>query len=370
MSDNLTRYCAIREALFKLWPHEPRGNFARHLLTLAQMVSGIAGSRQSNLPAVASKVPGGQRESRIKRFSRWVGNDRIDAQAYFLPFARALLASVPEGPLVLIMDGSLVGRGCQALVISVLCEHQGRRRALPLVWSVAEGGKGHLSEQMHRDLVRQVVPLVPEGRRVIFLGDGEYNGVGLLRLISQQGWQFVSRIGKNSKMCEDDEWFSLSWRPLSPGEAFELPHVLFTEQGLGPVLVTGRWKPGEFGPLYLVTNLELPEEAFHWYKRRFGIETFFSDQKSQGFHLAHSHLSDPMRLARLMIATGLAYVWLVCLGARIAGTSRMRVIHRKGRCDLSLFQIGLLWVDHCLNEGLPILVPLRLPKQAAYKSVR
>ena len=361
MSDNLTRYCAIRDALFKHFPREPKGNFARHLRTLAQMISGIVGSQRTSLPAVANKVPGGQRESRVKRFSRWVENDRIGEDAYFLPFARALLASLPAGPLVLIMDGSLVGRHCQALVISVLCQTPEGQRALPLVWSVVTGGKGHLSEQMHQDLLRRVVPLIPEGQEVIFLGDGEYNGVGLLRLICEQGWRFVSRIGRNARICEDDEWFSLSWHPLSPGGVVDLPHVLFTEHGFGPILVTGRWEAGKDGPLYLVSNLDLPEEAFHWYRKRFGIETFFSDQKSRGFHLAHSHLSEPMRLARLLIATCLAYYWMVCLGARIACSRRRDVIHRKGRCDLSLFQIGLLWVEHCLNEGLPVLVTLRLP---------
>jgi hypothetical protein len=203
MSDSLTRYCAIRRALFGHFPSRPGGNFARHLLTLAALISGIIGSRKSSLPAIATKVPtggspnGGGRESRVKRFSRWVENDRIGASAYYLPFVRVLLGSLPfvrvllgslpEGPLVLIMDGSLVGRGCQALVISVLYESQHGSRALPLVWSVVTGGKGHLSEQMHQDLLRRVAALIPAGREVIFLGDGEYNGVGLLHLITEQG---------------------------------------------------------------------------------------------------------------------------------------------------------------------------------------
>ena len=68
-------------------------------------------------------------------------------------------------------------------------------------------------------------------------------------------------------------------------------------------------------PLYLVTNLPVVEEACFLYRKRFRIETFFSDQKSRGFHLHKSHLSDPKRLARLMIASCLAYLWVVYLGA-------------------------------------------------------
>ena len=58
-----------------------------------------------------------------------------------------------------------------------------------------------------------------------------------------------------------------------------------------------------------------------------------------------------------MIATCLAYLWLVWLGAK-AQQNRlwMQEIHRTSRCDLSLFQLGMLWVLHCLNRGYNIPV--------------
>jgi hypothetical protein len=106
--------------------------------------------------------------------------------------------------------------------------------------------------------------------------------------------------------------------------------------------------------------------------KRFQIETLFSDQKSRGFWLGHSHLSDPMRLQRLLIGTCLAYLWMVCLGAAVVRHHGLAPIHRKKRCDLSLFQLGMLWVDHCLNESwaIPVFFDLS-PKQAiSSKSVR
>ena len=56
MSDNLKRYGAIKDALKQLYPQEPQGHQARHLQTLAALVSGIVGSQRVNLPAVARKV--------------------------------------------------------------------------------------------------------------------------------------------------------------------------------------------------------------------------------------------------------------------------------------------------------------------------
>jgi Transposase DDE domain len=368
MSDNLKRYCNIHAALRKLCRHEPKGNHARHLTTLTLLISGIVGSKKCQLSAVATKAAAGSlRESRIKRLTRFLQNERITPEVYFLPYVQALLASLPDGPLVLVMDGSVVGRGCMALVVSVLYQ----KRALPLGWIVVAAQKGHLCETTHQELLAQVAARLPKGREVIFLGDGEFDGVGLLAAITQQGWQFVCRTAKNAVLWEGDQDFRLSWLPLEPGAVISLEDVFFTKEGFGPVLCVACWDRRYKEPLYLVSNLELWQEAVYWYRKRFQIETFFSDQKSRGFGLSKSHLSDPDRLARLLIGTCLAYIWMVCLGVRVVQSGKLPLIHRTHRCDLSLFQIGLLWLEHCLNENLPIPVRFRIPPLAGgSKSVR
>ncbi len=92
MSDNLRRYRAIRQALTQCYPGEPKGNMARHLNTLAGFISGIVGSKSSQLPSIATKVPDRAKpESRVKRMARWLGNDEIKEEIYFLPYAAMLL---------------------------------------------------------------------------------------------------------------------------------------------------------------------------------------------------------------------------------------------------------------------------------------
>src|SRR5437867_744950 len=92
MSDNLRRYRAIRDALTQAYPVQPTGNFARHLQTLAALISGIVGSKSTQLPHIATKVPDGTKPvSRSKRFTRWLDNDRILEEMYFLPYAESLL---------------------------------------------------------------------------------------------------------------------------------------------------------------------------------------------------------------------------------------------------------------------------------------
>jgi hypothetical protein len=103
------------------------------LITLAALISGIVGSKNTQLPHIAAKVLNGtQPESRVKRFARWFDNAHILKDVYFLPYAYVLLRHLALQTLVLVMDGSGVGRGCTALMIHVIY----KGRALPLAWRV------------------------------------------------------------------------------------------------------------------------------------------------------------------------------------------------------------------------------------------
>jgi hypothetical protein len=357
MSDNQCRYRAIKNAMKQLYPTEPKGNTARHLQTLAAMMSGIVGSKRTNLPAVAGQVPDGtKRESRVKKYYRWLTNERIGTELYFLPFADALLKSLAHCPLVLAMDGSEVGQGCLTLMVSVIY----RKRALPLAWIVVTGSKGHFPEEAHVELLKQVHSLVPQGCAVIFLGDGEFDGVTLQATLEAFEWQYVCRTAKNVQLCAEGERFTFEDLILQPGDCISVPDALFTLQGYGPVLSIAVWDKEYKEPIFLVTNMDLAAEACHWYSKRFRIETFFSDQKSRGFHLNKSHISDPARLSRLMIAACLAYLWIIFLGTLAILEDWVAVIHRTDRCDLSLFQLGLCLLEHFLNERMPIPVAFQM----------
>src|SRR5438067_10662234 len=93
MSDTLRQHRARRDALIQGYPGEPTGRCARHLTTLAALISGIVASKSTQLPKISAKVPDGtQAESRGKRFARWVRNDTITAEVCFVPYAKVLWA--------------------------------------------------------------------------------------------------------------------------------------------------------------------------------------------------------------------------------------------------------------------------------------
>ena len=67
------------------------------------------------------------------------------------------------------------------------------------------------------------------------------------------------------------------------------------------------------------------------------------------------------RLARLVIASSLAYVWLHATAGFAQAHGWVEQFHRSDRCDLGLFQIGLRAIQYALREGLRVPVSFRLP---------
>jgi hypothetical protein len=112
------------------------------------------------------------------------------------------------------------------------------------------------------------------------------------------------------------------------------------------------------------------DEAVQRYKKRPQIETFFSDLKSRGFTIHKSHLSDPKRLCRLLIASSLAYLWIVYLGVCATQEDWMQQLHRQDRCDLSLFRLGLRLLARCLKEHLPLPDGFLVPTVLAASLIR
>lgn len=366
MSDNRRRYRAIQIKLMQLHGY-PTGRIAQRLAVLAGYISGIVASRKTHHREVAKHSGLKARvESRIKRLERWYRNDAVGFEVEYLPYIQPLLQALAGQPLALAMDASGVGRDCMALMVHLIYE----RRAIPLCWTVIGQPKGHSSAETHIQLLERVRTLLPEACEVVFLGDGEFDSVALQSYLHDlPNWDYVTRTAKNTQLYLDGDETTYAEEAafLSPGDICSLPDARFSQQAFGPVHAVIHWGKEYEDPLFLVTSLELAEEAAHWYRLRMRIETFFSDQKSRGFGLDKSHISDPERLFRLLIPACLAYIWMIYLGVQAHLRDMVPITHRADRCDLSLFQLGLDYLHYFLEEDLSIDVSFSLPIQFLYQ---
>jgi hypothetical protein len=345
MTDRYRVYTKVKKTLKQMLKLDHQGQ----LVTLAMMISGIVMSRNAQLSVMSSEIPTQTKEKSVEmRMRRWVKDD-LDVEAVYLPFARQILEALSHLPLVLVMDGSQAGRGCMVLMVGVLYQ----KRALPIAWLVYKGKKGHASAERHIQALEKVRPLLPQGSEVILLGDAEYDTTEMLGWIKKNtAWKYVFRTSPQIHVQTSEGRQPIRDCPLEQGQLFYLKDVGFTQTASVTVHVIGWWGAEYEEPIFLITNLENAYEACRFYRRRFRIETFFSDQKSRGFHIHKSHLADPARLSRLLIAACLASIWMVVQGLRVLAEGKLALIDRGDRRDKSLFRLGLDWLKYVLKHSM------------------
>lgn len=145
----------------------------------------------------------------------------------------------------------------------------------------------------------------------------------------------------------DREFRSTRLLGLQPGQRCWLRGVrVARSRCFGPMQVALIWERGEEEPWYLMTNLATLREA----ERQFGVrgwcEQLWRDFKSQGFDLEASGLEKRERLERLLLGMALATAWVLWLGAEVVKRGWRRRVDEGHRRKLSLFQIGLRWLEH------------------------
>jgi hypothetical protein len=360
MHINFQTYRTIKRSLAQVLHTRANSHAEQHLNTLSLLICGIVGAQHVQFDKLASHAPirGRKNESLITRFRRWVKHADIKAETLWLPFARAVLASLAHAPLTILLDGTTAGRGCMVLMASLVYH----RRAIPLLWTVVKGKKGHLPQHLHCALIRRLQDLIPSDATVTVLGDGEFDGTELQTTLRTSKWEYVCRTASNILIFAAERVFTVGDLPLSRGQAVCLAHVRMTAKQYGPILLIGVWDAKQKQPLYLITSLVDADDAVERYRLRFRIECMFANHKSRGFRIDKSHLANPERLARLVIATSLAYLWIHAAAVFAHTHGWVEQFHRSDRCDLGLFQIGLRAIQYALRERLRVPVSFQLPR--------
>jgi hypothetical protein len=209
----------------------------QHLNTLALLICFLVGANHVQFAQVADLVPlrGRKNESVITRFRRWVKHDALTPEALWLPFARAVLENLAQAPLTIVLDGTAAGRGC-VVVMASLVYHA---RAIPLLWTVAKGKKGHLPEAVHCALITRLPTVIPAKASVTLLGDGEFDGTELQATIRTADWQYVCRTATSILIYAHARVFTVGDLRLRRGEAVAIADVEMTATWYGPVMLIG-----------------------------------------------------------------------------------------------------------------------------------
>lgn len=290
-------------------------------------------------------------QSEITNTTRWMQNKWVDFDTFYAPFAIFLLESrQKDGEIVFSIDGSELVSGHTTLMLSMIWNNF----SVPICWITRKGPKGHFPEEMHIDLVELAKTLVGEiNCRVVFLGDGEFDGQQLRSSLNAFRWEFVLRTSKDRKIfCDDEVCRFDKMNVIKGGGCIFIPSACEGDNAVA------KWEKAYSDPIYLLTNMELGAMACKYYKRRFKIEAMFKQFKSAGFDIQKSKVQDPSRIDKLLIIISLSFLLTAFIGLFIKIKPRksysefLRIDRING---LSLIRIGQKCIENVVEMALGII---------------
>lgn len=304
---------------------------------LAAALVALLATRSVNLKKIANLFPTDAKvDSAYKRLQRFLKNfdPDLDTLALFL----AAITQI-TGPWNLSMDRTNWKLGILHINILMLCIVAGPI-SFPLLWTPlhkkGKGKAGNSSDEERIALMERFVRLFGAGACACLRADREFASGRLLAWLEGRGIGYQLRLkadiliaNSQGQMCCADFLF---WNC-----AVQQEQVLGFRKVLGKVrFVSGtRLVDGDF--LIVVSDVERPLSE---YALRWGIEPMFGAFKSRGFDLEATHVTDPIRLSRLLALLCLAYSW-----AGVCGlwefSQREFVLKNHGRLPVSVFRLGL-----------------------------
>jgi hypothetical protein len=323
------------------------------------LIVGIHQSRSVYLSRIAGKIPGRAKLlSMTQRLSRLLANPAINVRDWYEPIARSWLASQATclHQVRLIVDGTKVGFAHQLLIVSLAY----RKRAIPIAWTWVKQVRGHSTPEVQLALLAYVRSLLPRGIAVLLVGDCEFGAVEVLKQLERWHWDYVLRQKGRTHVClsGQTEWHDFGSWVRKPGRSMWLGKGWLTQSKIYPVNLLAHWKVGEDEPWCLATNLPDRQLALQAYTRRMWVEETFGDLKCHGFDLERTMLRHADKLSRLTLAVALLYVWSISTGTKAIRNSQRNQVDRKDRRDLSIFQIGLRFIERLLINSFPCQVNL------------
>jgi hypothetical protein len=332
----------------------------RHCKTLVWMIIGAVCSGCISLSTWADYSHGRakQASSRVRRFARWLANDKIEVSKVYGAIIQEALASWGEYTLYLALDTSQLPGGYCLIRVSVLY----RGRAVPVVWKVLAHESSSVALEVYRPLLEEAARLMPSKVKVVLLADRGFCDTKLMAYLDELCWHYRIRIKANLLCYFQGKRIKLSRVSLASGEACFWKDVRLTAKRYGPVhLALGR--PCGSQLTWLVVSSEpTSSSTFLEYGLRFRLEEEFLDEKSNGFQLEDTRLQGAAVLNRLCLVLAVATLYLVAQGSELVHQGRRREVDPHSQRGSSYLKLGWRYLRRFLSgvAGYPLLTRLCL----------
>ena len=326
----------------------------RHRKTLAWMMVGLICAKTVSLGAWAPYVVGRAQyaQSLVRRFRRWLDNNRIQVEPLYGPLIEQALVSWMGKRVYVALDTSMLWNTYCLIRLSLIY----RGRAVPLGWRVIEHGSAAVAFETYKALLEEVQSHLPLACKAVFLADRGFADTQLMSHLRQLGWHFRIRIKTNFWIHPSHlASFQVGEIELKPGHMCFWQGVSMTDKHFGPVHLAVARPLGSEEYWYVISDEAADLKTFEEYGLRFDIEENFLDDKSNGFQLESSLIRSAEALERLCLVLAVTTLYLVSLGTFVVQHGKRRLVDPHGFRGLSYLKIGWNWVTYALIRGYELL---------------
>jgi hypothetical protein len=328
---------------------------------LMLIVYGIIKARRSMASLLAEELAEFGKASTVeRRIQRWIANPRIDVKRVCQEWTKWILENYRDKDIFLLVDETKIGKRIGCLMISLAVA----QRAIPLVWRCYRGNsaKDYPEEGqvgMIREMLKQIMKVKPEGKRIILEADrGIGNSSFLMKEVKDLGAYYLFRI-KISSILTNHNFKGPLCKLAQRGQVWHGKGRLYTKSHRMISHIHIIWELEEAEPWCLATNL--PDLKGKEYALRVWQEESFRDLKSGGWQWQNSLLRNPQTVERFLIPMTIAYAWCVSLGLLLPSLDRKeqyQIDYRRSHKKYCVFRLGLRFFKRFL-----ISQKLRIPLQ-------
>ncbi len=342
--------CLLAPLLETLRPHFSLSK--TRLETLAVLLVGLANGRTVNLSHLASQFPGdAQHGSNYRRLQRFFQFARLDGDIAARLVVRMLNL---ERPKLLALDRTnwkLGSRDVNVLVLAVVT----RRFRVPLMWVLLDHA-GNSATAQRIALMERYLRLFGAASIEALLADREFIGAEWMHFLNKNNVPFAIRLKEDMLIRLADgslRQFRTLLRKRKRGTWEGWLNGMEASSDDRLRIAAKRIKGGEL--LIVATSLDDAGRGLNLYRRRWGIECMFADAKTRGLNIEDTHITDPDKLATLLVVIALAVTWAYRCATRVMGR---KAIPKKqhGRRQKSWFRKGFdalrKWILHQPDQAL------------------
>lgn len=229
--------------------------------------------------------------------------------------------------------------------------------AIPICWPMIHN-KGSSNTTTRIELMDRFIQQFGVKCVAGLLCDREFVGKAWFQYLKRANIRFYIRI-KNNTVTTNSRGQAVNVWSLFLGLKHRQERVLQGVRhvhGIKVYLIGVRCDDGE---QLIVASSENNPQAISIYRLRWEVETLFSCLKGRGFRFKDTHMTDPVRIQKLIAVLAIAFAWSHRVGEWRHEHKEAIKVKKHGRLAKSLFRHGLDFIRELLFFGKFSLMQFR-----------